>query len=390
MTRARILFVIGSLGRGGAEKQLHLLLKHLDRERFEPRVASLSVGGVWATRIRELGVPVVEFPRRHSADLSRLRALAGLVRTTAPHVLQTFSPYDMAYGFPVGRVCGVPVLIASRRTEPARYVGLGWTAGRLSGLLWRWADAIICTGEGARHRAPKRLSARHVVIPNGVEPLRPTRSRGEVRRTLGLQDSDLVVGSVGRLVLAKNYPLTLEVALEVLQTHPQATFLLVGGGPLEAELRARIQHLGLEKKVRLAGERDDVADLMSAFDVFLMTSDREGMPNAVMEAATLGLPCVVTNAGASAELVVHGETGYVCPVGDRDGLVASVRRLLNDAAARERLGALGRARMASEFAPEHMAAAAEALYERLLAAKSSVVLAPAARTVGEPARGFRS
>jgi glycosyltransferase involved in cell wall biosynthesis len=379
--------VISSLGRGGAEKQLHLLLKYLDRERFAPHVASLSAGGPWAQNIRELGVPVTELPRRHGAEISRLCALARVVRTTAPHVLQTFSPYDTAYGFPVGRVNRVPVLIASRRTEGDRYPGLGWTAGRLSRFLSRWADAIICNSEQPRRRAPRALAARHVVIRNGVEPLRPTRARADVRRALGLSEVAPVVGSVGRLVPAKNYPLMLQVALDVLRTHPETTFLLVGGGPLEAELRSRLRHLGLDRKVWLTGERDDVADLMSALDVFLLTSSREGMPNAVMEAMAVGLPCVVTDAGGSAELVVHGETGYVCPVGDQDGLATSVRRLLDDAAARDRFAAAGRARVACEFSPERMAAVTGALYSRLLAAKLSGVSLAAGEAVREPIGG---
>jgi glycosyltransferase involved in cell wall biosynthesis len=380
--------VISSLGRGGAEKQLHLLLKYLDRERFAPSVASLSIGGPWAHRIRELGIPVTELPRHHGVELSRLRALARLVRSTAPHVLQTFSPYDMAYGFPAGRVNRVPVLIASRRTEGGQYPGLRWTAGRLSGLLSRWADAIICNSEQPRRRASRTLAARHVVIHNGVEPLRATRTRADVRRTLGLPENAPVVGSVGRLVPAKNYPLMLQVALDVLRTHPETTFLVVGGGLLETELRARVRHLGLERRVWFTGERDDVADLMSALDVFLLTSNREGMPNAVMEAMTVGLPCVVTDAGASAELVVHGETGYVCPIGDRDGLVASVCRILDDAATRNRFAANGRARMASDFAPERMAAATGALYGRLLGAKLPTVSPATAKAVGEPAGGL--
>jgi glycosyltransferase involved in cell wall biosynthesis len=352
-------------------------------------VVSLSVGGPWAHRIRELGVPVTELPRRHSAELSRLRALARLVRSTAPHILQTFSPYDTAYGFPVGRVSRVPVLIASRRSEADQYPGLGRTVGRLTRYLSRWADAIICNSELPRRRAPAKLGARHVVIHNGVEPLRPTRSRAEVRRALGLSEAAPVVGSVGRLVSAKNYPLMLEVALDVLRTHPEATFLLVGGGSLEAELRARVRLLGLERKVWLTGERDDVVDLMGALDLLLLTSNREGMPNAVMEAMTVGLPCVVTDAGASTELVVHGETGFVCPMGDRDGLAAAVRRLLDDTTSRDRFGANGRARMASEFSPERMAAATAGLYDRLLAVKLSTVSAAAVEAVGEAAGGFR-
>jgi glycosyltransferase involved in cell wall biosynthesis len=378
----RVLFVISSLGRGGAEKQLYLLLKYLDRERFAPSVASLSTGGLWARRIRALGVPVTELPRRHGVELSRLGALHRLVRRDGPHVLQTFSPYDTAYGFPVGWVNRVPVLIASRRTESDLYPGLGWAAGRVSRLLSRWADAIICNSDQPRRRAPRGLLARHVVIHNGVEPLRPIRPRDDVRRALGLPETAPVVGSVGRLVTAKNYPLMIQVALDVLRTHPATTFLLVGGGEMETELRVRIRRAGLERNVWLMGERDDVTELMSAFDVFLLTSNREGLPNAVMEAMALGLPCVVTNAGGSAELVAHGETGYVCALGDQHGLAEGVGRLLDDPAARARLGANGRTRMASEFSPDRMATATGALYSRLLSGKRAPAVSAAPGVVG--------
>jgi glycosyltransferase involved in cell wall biosynthesis len=330
-------------------------------------VASLSAGGWWADRIRELDVPVTELPRRHGFELARLRALHRLVRRDGPHVLQTFSPYDIAYGFPVGRLNRVPVLVASRRTDAELYSGLGWAAGRVSRALSRWADAIICNSEQPRDRAPSALRARHVVIHNGVEPLRPSRPRTDVRRALGLPEAAPVVGSVGRLVPAKDHAVMLQVAVDVLRTHPETTFLLVGGGPLERELRTRVRRLALERRVWLMGEREDDADLMSALDIFLLTSNREGMPNAVMEAMTLGLPCVVSNTGASAELVVAGETGYVCPVGDRDALATSVRRLLEDEECRKRFGANGKARMAREFAPDRMADATGALYSRLLA-----------------------
>jgi glycosyltransferase involved in cell wall biosynthesis len=383
--KARILFVIDSLGRGGAEKQLHLLLKYLDRDRFAPTVACLSVGGPWAQRIRDLDVPVIEIPRRRSYEPARLRAVFRVVRSVAPHILQTFSAYDTPYGFLAGRASRVPALVASQRTEASRYARLGWT-GRLGRFLWRWADAIICNSEPDRRRSSWSFR-RHVVIYNGVEPMRPARSREQVRRALGVHDGDLVVGSVGRLEEPKNYPLALEVARQVLATHPRARFLLVGGGSLEADLRARIRHLGLEERVQVTGERSDVADLMNALDVFLMTSDSEGMPNAAMEAGTLGLPCVVTDAGASAEVVAHGRSGFVCPVGDREGLVAQLRHLLDDAPVRRRFGEAARARMAREFSPERMAGATEALYERLLATKAPPGLSPAGHWAGERIRG---
>jgi glycosyltransferase involved in cell wall biosynthesis len=386
--RIRVLFVIAGLGRGGAEKQLHLLLKYLDRERFAPSVASLSAGGVWAERIRALDIPVTEIPRRRSLELARFRALVRLVRQSAPHIVQTMSPFDTLYGFPAACLGRAPVLIASQRTETDQYPELGWAGTPFTRILWSWADAIICNSERARRRAPSGLASRHVVIDNGIEPLRPTRSRAEVRQSLGLSETGLVVGRAGRLVSGKNYPLLLQVAREVTTTHPKTRFLVVGGGPLEAAIRAQIHELGLEGKVLLTGERDDVADLLGAVDLFLLTSDREGMPNSVMEAMTLGLPCVVTDVGATAELVVHGQTGYVCPPGDHDALAASVRGLLDNAETRYRLGANGQARVSVTYTPERMAETTMALYERTVAAKRRRAHVSPPSAAQEPAEGL--
>lgn len=174
------------------------------------------------------------------------------------------------------------------------------------------------------------------------------------------------MGTVGRLVPAKNHRLFLEVAAAVAGTHPEAAFLLVGGGVLLAALRAEVARLGLQGRVVVTGERDDVGDLLGAMNVFLLTSEREGMPNAAMEAMAAGLPCVVTDAGGAGELVVDGETGYVCPRGNRTELVAAVERLCGDPGLRWTLGDNGRARIHREFTAERMAATTAALYRSLL------------------------
>ncbi len=364
----RVLYVIGDLGRGGAQKQLHLLLKHMDRSAFAPVVVALAEGGHWAGPIRALDVPVIELPRRRSLEAGRLVALYRTVRRVAPTILQTMLFSDHAYGLLTGCLARTPILITSRRVD--QYTEATSAVRRLSQVLWRRADATVCNAERSRQAAPAALAGRHVVIPNGIEPVTPTRGRAEVRRDLGIPEGALLVGGVGRLVPGKNQSLFIDVASEILRGRHDVRFVLVGGGPLETELRARIHRLALEKAVLLTGDRGDVADLMGAMDVFLLTSEREGMSNATMEAMSLGLPCVVTDAGGGEELVADGETGYVCARGDRQALAERVGRLLDDPQLRRRLGERGRNRIREEFSPERMASATQALYRRLLAARS--------------------
>ena len=361
MADRRILYVTSSLGMGGAERQLYLLLKHMDRTAFAPTVVSLHPGGVLADPIRALGVEVVELPRRRRGDLSRLTGLYRLIRRVQPDIVQTFLLADTVYGFAAARAARVPVLIASRRTD--RYDTFPWHVRLANRVLWSWASAIITNSERGRQLAPARLRDRHVLIRNGVEPLPVHRARVDTREALGIAPDGLVVGTVGRLVAAKNHRRFLDVAAAVVARRPHVTFLVVGGGPLESALRAETAQRGLEHRVRFTGERSDIGDLLYAMDVFLLTSDREGLCNAIMEAMDARLPCVVTDVGGNRELVEDDVTGSICA--DASALIDRVLRVLDDPLLRSRLGHAGRARMRNEFGAERAARETEALYRRL-------------------------
>lgn len=381
MAAIRVLYVIGGLARGGAEKQLYLLLKHMDRGMFAPAVVSLSAGGAWADQIRRLGVTVKELPRRRSFELGRLLRLYQVIRREAPVILQTFLFSDNAYGLLAGRLAGVPILVASRRID--QYGESRGALRLLNRLLRQWPDAIICNAERSRRYAHPTQAPRHVVIPNGIEPVIAGRPRADARRMLNIPIDAPVVGNIGRLVPGKNHRLFVEVAADLLQTRQDAFFLLVGGGPLEPDYRRDVRRLGLEHRVILTGEKEEIADLLGAMDIFLLTSDREGMSNATMEAMSAGLPCVVTDAGGNEELVIHGETGYVRLRGDKAGLVESLYRLLDDPGLRQRFGANGRRRIETTFSAESMAKATQALYTNLLASKRKLLSPVICRGVPE-------
>jgi glycosyltransferase involved in cell wall biosynthesis len=177
-----------------------------------------------------------------------------------------------------------------------------------------------------------------VVIHNGVELPRATaeESRSGPCRLL----------TVGRLQAPKD-PLTLVRALAELARPGEA--VIAGDGPDRPAVESEVRRLGLESVVRLAGERNDVEELLAAADLFVLSSRSEGLPLSILEAMAAGLPVVASSVGGVPELVVEGETGLLVPPGDPHALAAAIERLLDDSALRRRLGAAGRTRVSEHF-----------------------------------------
>jgi glycosyltransferase involved in cell wall biosynthesis len=158
----------------------------------------------------------------------------------------------------------------------------------------------------------------------------------------------------------------LQVAARVAAHRKDVTFLLVGGGPLEAEVRAQIDALGLKHCVRAPGFRQDGRRLMGAMDVFLMTSEFEGLPIALLEAMSLGKPVVSTRVGGIPEVLEDGVTGFLSPVGAVDELADRVMRLLDDDVLQARFGRAAETKIETTYHVKRRVAAIEHLYHEVL------------------------
>jgi glycosyltransferase involved in cell wall biosynthesis len=156
------------------------------------------------------------------------------------------------------------------------------------------------------------------------------------------------------------------VAARIAAHRRNVTFLLVGGGPLEADVRARIDALGLKRCVRAPGFRHDGRRLMGAMDVFLMTSEFEGLPIALLEAMSLGKPVVSTRVGGIPEVLEDGVTGFFAPVGAIDELAGRVMRLLDDDVLRMRFGRAAAATIEAAYHVKRRVEAIEHLYHEVL------------------------
>ncbi|MGH7790037.1 MAG: glycosyltransferase, partial [Candidatus Binatia bacterium] len=228
------------------------------------------------------------------------------------------------------------------------------------------SDAIIVNSEQVQHyieREYRAPSARIAVVYNAID-----LQRFQPRAEAGLASAGPRVAMVGRLVAQKNPQLFVAAAAQLRVQRPDVRFLLVGDGPLRGQLERSVTDAGLADCITFAGERSDVEVLLHSADLFWLTSDWEGLPNAVIEAFACGLPVVATDVGGTAELLRDGVEGYLIAPGDCDALVAKSVAILGDPERQGRMRAAARQR-AESFGRPAMVRATQAVYERALAGR---------------------
>jgi glycosyltransferase involved in cell wall biosynthesis len=209
--------------------------------------------------------------------------------------------------------------------------------------------------------------ARCFVIRNGVEAgrVQPRVSRAQARAALGLGAEAPVVAMIAALKPQKRHAMLLHAAARLLERRPATTFLLAGEGRERASIEVLAAALGIGAQVRLLGMRTDVPDVLAAADVSVLTSEHEGTPNAVLESMACGVPVVCTRFEGAEEVVTDGHDGYLVARDDLVGLVERVGHLLDEPAARVRLGEGGRATVRDWYDLDRNTAALADVYRRL-------------------------
>jgi glycosyltransferase involved in cell wall biosynthesis len=359
----RILYIIGQLEKGGAEQQLYYLLKYL---RPDATVISLSPGGYWADPIRDLGYKVVQLERSGHLDVRRLRTLINSIRSEKPDIIHVFTDgVSGIYGRLAAQVCRHPRVIIGERRHPS--LDPGWYKWLKRLWLNRQVTVIVANAQTScdylvsNHKLP---APQAVFIPNGFEIARFENPVGRLQLPDTWQDH-VIVGMVCNLRSKKAPEVFVRVADEIIRQGINARFVHVGNGILRAAMIDLTRQLGIQDYVQFIGQRDDVPQCLSAMDIFVLTSQNEGMSNALMEAMASRLPCVVTDTGDNALLVQHRETGLVVSVDDIDQLAEAVGCLVEDASLRQRMGQKGYERVQA-YDVNHMAAQYDRLYRKVM------------------------
>jgi glycosyltransferase involved in cell wall biosynthesis len=351
----RVGLIIGQLTTGGAEGQLHLLCEGFDRATVAPTVYCLSTQvEPYGPRLEAAGVPVRVIG---GGRIGRVRALRRHLRADRIQVAHAWLFIANAYAWAASR--GAPwALVTSARN--CKRSGLALDA--LNRRAFRASDAIIVNSSQVQDYIEAEYGAvreRMAVVVNAID-----LDRFRPRLDRGASGAPTVV-MVGRLVAQKNPLLFVAAAAALRRREPRVRFVLVGDGPQRPAVEAAVAAAGLRDCCELTGERGDVEGLLASADLFWLTSDWEGLPNAVIEAMASGLPVVATDVGGTAELVRAGVEGYTVRPGDREGLVGRSAEILGDAALHARMRRAARAR-AEQFGVGSMVEAMRLTYARAL------------------------
>lgn len=362
-----ILYILGTLKRGGAQQQLYYLLNAL---RPRGAVLSLAPGGEWAAPIRELGYRVIELERGGSFEVRRLWDVMYTLDAEKPDIVHLFlDGMPGAYGRLATLIRRHQHVIVGIRSQPWR--DPRWYLFLRRFLLTRHVQAVLCNSLSAQRYlldVEKLPPHKAHYIPNGLqlECFAPSDSAERKHPLPGDWRDKVIVGMVGSLSPVKAPELLVQVAQRVLSQTDTVRFVHVGDGALRERVEALSRESGTAEHILFMGQRQDVPALLQAFDIFLMTSRAEGTPNAAMEAMAAGLPCVLTDVGDCRNLVAHGEMGYIVPPDDAGTLAEHVLRLANDEALRRRMGQAAYEHIQT-YSVEHMAADYAALYRAVLA-----------------------
>ncbi|HEU4628912.1 MAG TPA: glycosyltransferase [Gemmatimonadaceae bacterium] len=386
----RVALVAGTLGRGGAEKQLTYLARALRDAGVAVRVYALTRDECYAAELRAHGLPPVWIGRRpHPAG--RLVTLVGAAARFRPHVVHAGHFFANLYAAGAARAAGA-VAVGSIREDPR--FGLAQN-GRWGPWLLRLPHALVANSEAARRQVVQlgRDAGRVHVLANVIDLADfDARARAAAPRpdTAGAMADGAMV-AVGRLIAVKRFDRFLDALALARRDAPRLTGAIVGDGPERPALEARAARLGLlPDGVRFLGQRDDVPALLQRAGALVLTSDQEGFPNVVLEGMAAALPIVTTPAGDAPMVVQDGVTGYVIPFEDVSALA---RRLVALAAApelRRSLGAAGRRRAEQRYAPTGLADRLLAIYAAVAERERHARLREAlgrARRIGDDVRG---
>jgi glycosyltransferase involved in cell wall biosynthesis len=341
----RLLVVVTGLGRGGTERHLAAVLPALVAHGAAVRVIALRKGGEMAAVLRAGGVAVEEAGSRAGGALAVLRASL-LWRPTVTHF---FLPEAyLIGGFATALAGGRRVM--SRRSLNTYQAAHPRAALRERALHQRMDalvgnSAAICA-ELVAEGAPRERVA---LLRNGIVIGAPSVSRAAVRDSLGIAPDALVITCVANLIPYKGHAELIEAFGRARKALPPGTTLVLAGRDegMAVAITAQSEAQAFIDDVRLLGERNDIADLLGASDMFVLASHEEGSPNAVIEAMGAGLPAIVTAVGGSPEAV--GDAGIVVPARDAAALTEALVRLGSDAGLRTRLGTAAAERARSEY-----------------------------------------
>jgi glycosyltransferase involved in cell wall biosynthesis len=356
LANTRVCFLAGTLGQGGAERQLFFILRALRQNGAHPRVMCLGRNETWEAPINALDVPVT-WVGQSKLRIGRLLKIVRELRKHLPAIIQSQHFYTNAYAIAAARILGLRAIGAMQND--------GISEVHDSGRFGGWVNLrgprlmTINSEAGIRYALGQGIPRQGVYpMPNVVDTEQftpaPRSSNGSIRLL-----------TVGRLCPQKRMDRFLSVVARLRrQKGPKINATIAGAGPLRDALEKRAAELGISDAVEFAGGVSDVERLYRQADIFALTSDYEGLPNVLLEAMASGLPVVATSVGGVPPIVHDGETGFLVPPADEEAMASAILLLANKPELRRDMGRRGRAFVEHDHSLARLPVLLQGLYER--------------------------
>jgi glycosyltransferase involved in cell wall biosynthesis len=385
--KIKILQVITELAIGGAQEHMIYLCDLLDKKKFYVTILS----GTQAAResgctekvinqnISLTLVPQLSREINPIRDLVALFKMMAYIRKERFDVVHTNSSKAGILGRLAARWAGVPVIVHTAHGWAHHNYMNKWRRKffiMLERIAEKSTDKIVAVSELNVKKALNDKIGRqgkYCIIRSGIDIEKFTRYGIDVdkeKRKWKIDPSDKVVGSVTRLFDQKSPGDFIRMANEILKNNGRVSFLLVGDGPLRREIEAMISEHGISEKVVLTGFRNDIPELLSIMDVFVLTSLWEGLPRVLPQAMAMGIPIVATRVDGIPEVVKHGQNGFLVPPKDFRALAQRTIQLIENPSLAKRMGEAGKQMVYPEFCVKEMVKKTEKLYEYLFNLKS--------------------
>ncbi|WP_035463727.1 glycosyltransferase [Algoriphagus vanfongensis] len=380
MAKTRILHLIKSLGRGGAEKLIPQTALVHDQSKFE--FHCLYFYHQKENIVDELeaaGVQVHLIPSGNLGLFFQVNKVCEFVRENEFDLIHAHLPWAGILARLVGKKVKIPIVYTEHNTWD-RYNKLSYWGNRLTfknqdiaiAVSYEVALSMQLNSIWDPYQRGGRLQVK--VIQNGVNTDVFVKKEDELalKEKLAIPLDSPIIGKVAVFRSQKRLWLWVEVAIKILQQFPQVHFLLVGDGEWRSKLENQISASGWQDHFHLVGVQKDVLPYLRIMDIYMSSSEFEGLPIAMLEAMSCEVPVVATRAGGIGEVILHGKQGYLCGIDDWEELEKYCLQLLQNPTARDEMGEASRKQVLENFSMKKMVAELESIYLASQASKSEI------------------
>ena len=396
-----VLYFSNTLARGGAEEHMLTLLRGLDRKYFRLHLVCTPLVAEKLRPDLPGDVELIPLALRKPSAVGAAVRLARIIRERRVGILHSHLFYSSLFASPIGRLCGVPVILETPHIR--EYWRQGWLKSRfiVDRLAGRFVDSYIAMSEAnARYLIEQKglPAAKVAVIQNGSDLQRfdPTHpAPAGLKQSLGFGENDMVLAVLARLEPQKGHRVLFDALPAVLKEFPRTRVVCIGEGSLRDNLKAQVRDRGVEEAVRFVGFQSNVSDWLALADATVLPSFYEGLPLVAIESLAMAKPVVGTAVDGTPEVVVNGTTGLTVPPGDPGRLAEALCDLLRAPDRRRALGQAGRRWVLEHFSQERQIRQTQEFYlqawsRRVFGAQSETEALPMEKRESRESRWMRN